>query len=170
MNATRRGTVSAVGLMLAAATLLAGCNSIGGFTGAAAGVATGTVTANPGVGIGVGVAVKAVTDDTIKRTLRRMHRSEQDEIARVAGALAVDEQKPWAIRHTIPYGNEHGEVRVTRAFTTPLATCKDFAFSVIDGEAARASATWYLATACQQGAKWKWAVAEPAVERWDALQ
>jgi hypothetical protein len=156
--------------MFAASMLLAGCNSIGGFTDAAAGIATGAVSANPAVGIGVGLAVKAVTDETVNYALRTMHRSEQDAIARIVGDLEADQQKPWAIKHVIPYRNEHGEVRVVRAFSTPLATCKDFAFSVIDGAGAQAKRAWFLATACQQGENWKWAVAEPAVERWGALQ
>jgi hypothetical protein len=156
--------------VFAATAVLCGCQSIGGFTGAAAGVATGAVSTNPAVGIAVGIAVKAATDETVGYVLRRMQRDEQDEIAGIVGTLAVDEQAPWQIKHSIPYGNERGEVRVTRAFATPLASCKEFAFSVIDGKGDDAKASWYFASACQQGTDWKWAVAEPAVERWGSLQ
>jgi hypothetical protein len=168
-RATRRRIGTALSLV-AAAALLGGCKSIGGFTGAAAGVATGAVSTNPAVGIAVGIAVKAATDETVNYVLRRMHGDEQDEIAGIVGTLGPDEQKAWEVKHSIPYGNEHGEVRVTRVFATPLANCKEFAFSVIDGKDTDAKASWYFASACQQGAAWKWAVAEPAVDRWGSLQ
>ena len=29
---------------------------------------------------------------------------------------------------------------------------------------------FYVATICQDGARWRWASAEPATERWGALQ
>jgi hypothetical protein len=64
----------------------------------------------------------------------------------------------------------HGEVRVLREFNSALASCKEFSFSVGDGDDAKAPAEWFVATACQQSEGWKWASAEPAVERWGNLQ
>jgi hypothetical protein len=54
----------------------------------------------------------------------------------IAGEIATmkpGERRPWKIEHDIPIGNEHGEVTVTRAFTTRLAPCKELAFSVEEG-------------------------------------
>jgi hypothetical protein len=66
--------------------------------------------------------------------------------------------------------DEVGEVRVLRVIETPLTLCKEIAFSVIDREAANPKHTWFTASACREGDRWKWAAAEPAVERWGSLQ
>ncbi len=39
--------------------------------------------------------------------------------------------------------------------------------TVADDQPQRA---FYTATVCQDGARWKWASAEPATERWGSLQ
>ncbi len=153
-----------------AGAAMSGCASIGAASGAAAGVATGAVTANPGIGIGVGIAVQAATDEAVNRYMKHMHRDQQDAIAALVGAMAVGESKPWRVKHRLPIENGHGEVRVTRSFDTALANCKEFAFSVVDGDKPDAKADWFTASACQRGAVWKWASAEPAVERWGTLQ
>lgn len=147
-----------------------GCQSIGAASGAAAGVATGAVTTNPAIGIGVGIAVQAATDEAVKRTTRRLHRDQQDAIATIVGQLRVDESRTWRVKHWLPIENGHGRVRVTRAFATPLADCKEFLFSFTHGDGNSAHEQWYAARACQQGARWKWADAEPAVARWGNLQ
>lgn len=157
-------------LSIYAGLALNGCASIGAAAGAIAGVATGTVSANPAVGIGVGIAVQGATDAAVKRYTRSMHTDQQDAISSLAGAMDVGETRPWRVKHKIPLENGHGEVRVTRAFATPLANCKEFVFSVADGEAPSAPRHWYTASACQQDSQWKWASAEPAVERWGTLQ
>jgi hypothetical protein len=154
---------------------LSGCNStsVGAAGGAAAGAATGIVTANPAIGIGVGIAVQAATTETINRYLRVMHTDQQDVIAALAGASPVGDTRPWKVKHTLPIENGHGQVRVLRAFATALADCKEFAFSVADGDEADSPEHWYTAAACQTPQDkrlWKWASAEPAVERWGNLQ
>jgi len=149
---------------------LNGCASVGAAAGAVAGAATGLVSANPAVGIGVGIAVQGATDEAVKRYTRSMHTDQQDAISNLAGQMEVGETRPWRVKHRIPLENGHGEVRVTRAFATPLANCKEFVFSVADGQAPSAPRHWYTASACQQDSQWKWASAEPAVERWGALQ
>jgi hypothetical protein len=162
--------VLAGALCVGASLLTSGCSSVGAASGAAAGVATGLVTANPAVGIGVGIAVQAVTDEAVKRYMRTMHTDQQNEIAELAGSMPVGDTKPWSVKHKLPIENGHGDVRVTRAFTSALAICKEFVFSVADGDKPGAHADWYTASACLQDNGWRWASAEPAVERWGNLQ
>jgi len=165
--------VAALGaLCVGAATLVGGCASIGAAGGAAAGAATGIVTANPAIGIGVGIAVQAATDVAVNTFMRNMHEDQQNAIATLVGALPVGGTQTWSVKHKLPIENGHGEVRVTHAFASPLALCKEFVFSVRDGNGPNAPEQWFTASACHDegGAGWKWASAEPAVERWGALQ
>lgn len=168
MSAAARAalTFATVSLLAATAAGLSGCGSVGAASGALAGAATGLVTANPAVGIGVGIAVQAATDEAVNRTMKHLHENQQNAIAQVAGGLAVGETHPWKVKNKLPIENGEGDVRVTRAFSTPLALCKEFAFSVKDG----AHADWFIASACQNQQGWKWATAEPAVARWGNLQ
>ena len=83
---------------------------------------------------------------------------------------AVGEVRPWEVRHNLPIGNERGEVRVVRAIETPLAQCKEALFSVDSGKAEAPERQWFLASACRQQSRWKWAAAEPTTERWTSLQ
>ncbi|PCE25068.1 hypothetical protein BWP39_11120 [Paraburkholderia acidicola] len=157
-------------LCIGAGVLLNGCSSVGAASGAAAGVATGLVTVNPAVGIGVGIAVQAATDEAVNGFMRDMHSDQQNLIAALAGAMPVGDARLWSVKHTLPIENGHGEVRVTRAFASALAICKEFVFSVVDGDGPQAPARWYIASACRQDKGWKWASAEPAVDRWGNLQ
>lgn len=154
------------GIVLAAS----GCSSIGAASGAAAAAATGIVTANPAVGIGVGIAVQAATDEAVGRFMKNMHADQQELIAETAGRLPVGGMDIWRIKHQLPVENGHGQVRVTRAFSNALTLCKEFVFSVQDGDKADAPEQWFTASACQDQSGWKWASAEPAVERWGTLQ
>jgi hypothetical protein len=168
----RRGYISAIGypLLLAAAAILSGCSSIGGFAGAAAGIASGAVTSNPAVGYAIGVGVQSATDATIKYVFRNWQKAEQDEIAAVIGNLEVGQSRRWEIVHLISYSNEHGEAYVTGLIDTPLALCKEVMLSVDTGEGVQFKRAWYTGSACRRNDAWKWAVAEPAVERWGSLQ
>ncbi|MGA9912606.1 hypothetical protein [Paraburkholderia sp.] len=170
LSGKRLRLVLAGALCVGASLLTSGCSSVGAVSGAAAGVASGLVTTNPAVGIGVGIAVQAATDEAVNRYMRTMHGDQQNLIAALAGAMPVGETRPWAVKHTLPIENGHGQVRVTRAFSSALALCKDFVFSVQDGDGPNAHEDWYTASACQQDKGWKWASAEPAVERWGNLQ
>jgi hypothetical protein len=154
----------------ASCTFMSGCTSIGAVAGAAAGVSTGVVTSNPAIGIGVGIAVQAATDEAVKRVVKSLHGDQQMTIAATAGELPVGETKSWRVKHVLPIENAHGEVRVLREFDSALATCREFAFSVTDGEKPGAPTDWFLASICQNQDGWKWASAEPAVDRWGALQ
>lgn len=171
MSGRRSARLLVAGVLCASTSILmSGCASVGAASGAAAGVATGLVTANPAVGIGVGIAVQAATDATVKRYMREMHGDQQNLIAALAGAMPVGETRPWSVKHSLPIENGHGQVRVTRAFASALAICKDFVFSVQDGDGPGAHEAWFTGSACHDDKGWKWASAEPAVERWGNLQ
>jgi len=160
---------SALLVCVVAATALVGCSSVGGITGAVAGVASGSATANPAVGVAVGIAVKAGVDFTINTVLRGWQHDEQMQIASLIGAMKVGEKLPWEIRHQVPYDNKQGKITVVRAFTTPLADCKEALFSVEGGDP-KVVAPHFVTTVCAGADGWKWALAEPAVARWGALQ
>ncbi len=172
-RALGRPSVTPIGRAFAASLVLialAGCRFTGDLVAAAAGGASGAATANPVVGLAVGVAVNSSIDATFAYVGRKMQQSEQDALAGEVGTMHVGERRPWHINHFIPIHNEHGEVVVTRDIVTPLATCKELAFSVQSGTGTDAKAAWYTTQACHDGTQWKWALAEPATERWDALQ
>ncbi|MDQ2804803.1 MAG: hypothetical protein M3Y41_19805 [Pseudomonadota bacterium] len=147
--------------------LLSGCKAAPQIAGLVTGAIAGGATANPAVGFAVGVGTVAAADYAFKYETRRWHRSEQDAIASVAGALPEGGQAPWRIRHDLPLGNERGRLEVVRVIANPLAPCKRVLFSVQEDETPEA---WYSADICQQATMWKWATAEPAVERWGYLQ
>jgi len=58
-------------------------------------------------------------------------------------------------------------VQVVRLIDTPLASCREIAFSVEDGPK---PSQWYITSICQQARRWKWAAAEPAVDHWGFLK
>ncbi len=147
---------------------LAGCNSAATLTGLAAGGVAGGATANPAVGYAVAVGANAAADYAFKYASRVRQRAEQNAIAAVAGDLPPGRTAPWRIDHTIPLGDEHGVVQVVAATDTPLAACREIAFSVQAGP--QHPPAWFDASICRQAKRWKWAVAEPAVERWGFLQ
>ncbi len=147
--------------------LLAGCTSAGNIIGVVVGGAAGGATANPAVGFGVGVATAAASDYAIRTVSRTWHGGEQDAIAAAAGSLPIGGTGPWRMRHTLPIGNEHGRLEVVRSIDNPLAPCREVLFSV---ERSGDAAAWYSVDVCQDAGHWKWASAEPAVERWGFLQ
>jgi hypothetical protein len=163
------GLVFAAGLA-ASCVLLSGCSSIGAAAGAAAGVSTGIISSNPAIGIGVGIAVQAATDEAVKRVMKSLHGDQQMAIATTAGAIPVGETKSWRVKHTLPVENGHGDVRVLSQTDNALTTCREFAFSVVDGDKPDAHVDWFLASVCKDPGGWQWAAAEPAVERWGNLQ
>ncbi len=110
----------------------------------------GGATANPAVGFGVGVATAAASDYAIRTVSRHWHQGEQDAIAAAAGSLPVGAIGPWRVVHSLPFGNEHGQLQVVRAIDNPLAACRQVLFSV---EAAGEAAAWYSVDVCQQAAR-----------------
>jgi len=153
------------------ALALAGCSSIGGFTGAVAGVATGTFSSNPAVGVAVGVSVKAATDATMNRVFRSLQSDEQDRIAEIAGNLNVGDRRAWKVHHLFSYGDEAGELLVLRSVDNALTSCKEIMFSVMSGKKELPIREWFITQACQRSnGQWHWAAAEPSTKRWGTLQ
>lgn len=146
--------------------LLAGCGFVADVSGLAAGGASGAATANPAVGFAVGVGVRAGVDELGRWITRRRHGGEQDAIAQAAGTAPLNEPRPWEIRHTIPFGNARGTVTALREIPNPLAPCREVLFAVDDD----GRAALFTTTLCHDGARWRWAAAEPAVPRWGLLQ
>lgn len=157
---------TAIMCAFAAAT---GCSSVGSISGAVAGAASGGASGNPAVGIAVGIGVRAAVDEAINAMLRRWSNEEQTRIAEQVGSMSVGQRQAWAVRHAVPYNNTQGQVQVVREFSTPLASCKEAVFSLANDDAAKPS-TWFLTTMCEGPQGWRWAAAEPAVQRWGALQ
>jgi hypothetical protein len=156
------------------ALALGGCNSFGELAGAASGTAAAAGSGNPAVGIAVGVGVRAVADWGARRVSRRWHRTEQEAIAAAAAEAPPGEARPWQVRHSLPIGNKQGEVRVLREIATPLAACREVAFSVDEAKPAEGDhamgRAWYLTSLCRDDRGWAWAAAEPATGRWGSLQ
>jgi hypothetical protein len=152
---------------LFALAALAGCTSsssqiVAVVTGGIAGASTGS----PAIGFLVGVATDAGANYVVRYYGRVRQGAEQDAIAQVAGDLPIGTEGDWKIEHFIPIGNEHGRLQVVRDIESPLAVCRELAFSVDDGK----QRSWYTTDICKQAEQWKWAAAEPAVARWGFLQ
>ena len=152
------------------AGLLGGCKSIPEIAGIAAGAAAGGSSGNPAVGFAVGVGVDAAATYAVNWIGRTRQHAEQQAIADAAANTIVGGAAPWRIRHTIPIGNEHGDLRVVREFTTRLAVCREVVFSVVDGDKPNSARSWYDTTICRDPKRWEWALAESAVPRWGFLQ
>lgn len=152
---------------LLAPILLGGCRSGAELTGLATGGAAGVATASPAVGYAVGIGTAVAANEFFNWVGRTREDAEQEAIAGAAAPLGEGGAAPWHIHHYIPLGNEHGEVRVVRVMTTPLAECREILFSV---EEEKTPANWYATSICHQASGWHWALAEPAVDRWGFLQ
>jgi hypothetical protein len=152
------------------ALLLAGCKGAPDIAAVIAGGAAGGASASPAVGFAVGVATDAAANYVFRYYARTRQGAEQDAIAEVAGELPVGTEAAWKIEHTIPIGDEHGQLQIVRTIDSPLAICKEVAFSVDEGKAETLKRAWFTTSICKQAEKWKWATAEPAVERWGFLQ
>ena len=188
MTPERRAFARAV-LPVVLLASLAGCGSVltegssdaAGLAGA--GIA-GAITKDATVGAAIGLGVRSVASFGLQYAERGVHRAEQDRIAAAAGALPENGAGMWSVSHAVAIEpDEHGELVVTRIFAArPDSgagfTCKEIVFSVDRGKPAANTAQpgpapargFYTATVCLDGDRWKWASAEPAVERWGNLQ
>ena len=167
-----------VALAAAAIIDMSGCSSVytesatagAGIAGAAV---AAKVTRNAAVATGIGLGAVAAAKAGVQYTERVVHKQTQDSIAIAAGSFAVGAVAPWAAKHSVPIeDNEHGRVTVSRIISTGALDCKEIVFSV-DQDATNkqpASSAFYVASVCRDGNAWKWASAEPATERWGALQ
>jgi hypothetical protein len=166
MNVAAR--VRSVAALLALSALLGGCQDVSTIAGIAGGSATAAATGNPAIGVAVGIGVSAGGNFLVRYIARVRAGAEQDVIAETAGALPDSGEGAWAIHHTIPIGNEHGNLWVIDTINTPIAICKEVVFSVFSG--AKVPPNWYTVDVCRDPNGWKWATAEPAVDRWGFLQ
>ncbi|MFC0401731.1 hypothetical protein [Paraburkholderia rhizosphaerae] len=178
LQAPRPGALLAALVVAAVATALSGCSSLysesatagAGIAGAAI---AGSLTNNAAVATGIGLGVVAAAHAGVQYSERVIHRNTQNGIAQVAGPLDVGGVAPWSITHTVPLeDDEHGRVTVSRVISTGVLDCKEIVFSV-DQSATQntpASSAFYVASICRNGNAWRWASAEPATERWGALQ
>jgi len=156
--------------LLAAVLALSGCKSVPEITGLITGGAAAAATGSPAVGFAVGVAVDAAANAGMRHVTRTWHAGEQDAIAQAAANLPEGGATTWKIEHFVPIGNEHGQLRIVRVIDSPLGACKEIAFSVDEGTGEKLKRNWYTTAICKQNETWKWAAAEPAVERWGFLQ
>ena len=152
--------------LIVACACLPGCASVGDISGAVAGIVSGAITANPAVGIAVGVSVRAAATEGVRRVSLARQRNEQDAIADAIADADVGESRPWGVDQRVT-GDAYGEVHVVRLIETPLTVCKEVLFSVVSAEGA--APVWFATIVCDDGERWKWAAAEPAVERWGNL-
>jgi hypothetical protein len=174
----RPGATAFIALALTITSALSGCSSLyseGAVAGAgiAGAAVAGKVTSNAAVATGIGLGAVAAARAGVQYSERVVHRNTQDGIARVAGPLDVGAIAPWSVTHSFPIeDDEHGRVTVSRAISTGALDCKEIVFSV-DQNATKnvpASSAFFVASICRDGNNWKWASAEPATERWGALQ
>lgn len=174
----RRRTLSLTLLAAAASLACSACSSLyseGAQTTAGIGGAAiaSKVTNNAAVATGIGLGAVAAAKAGVQYSERVVHTNTQDSIAKSAGPLDVGAVAPWSIKHSFPIeDDEHGRVTVSRAISTGALDCKEIVFSV-DHDATKdkaASSAFYVASVCRDGETWKWASAEPATQRWGALQ
>ncbi|SEC93372.1 hypothetical protein SAMN02787142_2210 [Burkholderia sp. WP9] len=174
----RPNATALVALVVAISSALSGCSSLyseGATAGAGiAGAALAAkVTNNAAVATGIGLGAVAAARAGVQYSERVVHTNTQDGIAKIAGPLDVGAVAPWSVTHSVPIeDDEHGRVTVSRMISTGALNCKEIVFSV-DQTATKnvpASSAFYVASICRDGENWKWASAEPATERWGALQ
>ncbi|WP_206003013.1 hypothetical protein [Paraburkholderia polaris] len=180
-KAAKRGHPNATALAalaVAISSALSGCSSLyseGATAGAGiAGAALAAkVTSNAAVATGIGLGAVAAARAGVQYSERVVHTNTQDGIAKIAGPLEVGAIAPWSVTHSMPIeDDEHGRVTVSRTISAGALDCKEIVFSV-DQTATKnvpASSAFYVASICRDGDNWKWASAEPATERWGALQ
>lgn len=150
--------------------LLSGCASVSRITAVVSGGVAGAATGSPAVGFAVGVATDAAANYTLRWVARVRQGAEQDAIAQIAGEMPVGTKADWKIEHTIPIGDEHGQLQIVRQIDNPLTACREVAFSVDEGKGEKLKQGWFTTDICKQQDHWKWASAEPAVDRWGYLQ
>jgi len=165
------------GLMAAGVMMLSGCSSLvteGSSAGAGiAGAAlVNSVTKNAGVAAGIGIGVQAITRTAVQYEQRKIHGEAQQQIAKVAGPLKLGQVQAWRTTLSVPLESEEaGRVAISRVISTGELDCKEIIVSVEQSGSDKLPASeFYVAAICRNGSRWDWASAEPATERWGALQ
>lgn len=155
---------------------LSGCgNFLTATTGDVAGIAgagiSAAITKSPAIATGIGLGVGAAANAGLQYTERHVHHTEQQRIADAAGPLRVGQVATWSVAHKLPIEpNEHGEVTVTSETGGRGMRCKAIIFSVAHETDGKPDPAFYTASVCGRPGDWHWALAEPATERWGALQ
>ena len=161
-------------LVLLCLLALPGCTSLlSAGTADVAGVASagisGGITRNAAIGAGVGLGVAAGANAGLALVERRVHATEQDQIAAAAGPLVPGQAAAWRVAHTLPIeADQHGEVAVYRVINTATFHCKAVVFSVVNEK--NQPQGLYTTTICLDNKRWRWAEAEPTTARWGVLQ
>ena len=157
---------------LIAVVVMPGCTNTGSAvdsgvsSGAAGGAASGITSATGSalIGAAAGIGAGAGLDVGIKYVERRIHRNVQEAVAEAAGPLGEGQSAIWHVKAWLPLAERHGTVETTRLFGSAIP-CKDVVFTV-DGDD-----DLYVTTMCQdKRGTWRWALAEPTVDRWGSLQ
>ena len=175
------GFLSRHGLVLALMPLilspLSGCGSIlsigasdlAGVAGA--GLAAG-VTRDAATAAATGLGAQSLAREGVRYLQRRVHRTEQEAIAEVAGRLDPGAVARWSVNHTLPLEDDaRGEMVVSRILGAGTFHCKEIVFSVETTRWRETRRAFYVAMICQDGNRaWRWASAEPSVGRWGGLQ
>ena len=162
----RRPALAAAVLLPVLLPVLGGCAIVPDIAAIATGGGVAAATGSPALGFAAGLGVRAAVDALLSYVDRARRADEQDIIAEAAGSAPLGEERPWAIRRTIPIGNASGTLLAVREFGAPLTTCREVVFTVVDGADRRLLTT----TLCHRGDRWAWAAAEPAVDRWGSMQ
>jgi hypothetical protein len=162
---------------------LGGCSSLltqsaGAGAGVGSAAIANAITTNGAVTAGIGLGAQAAAIAGVQYLEKRVHNAEQNAIADAAANVPVGGVADWRIVHQIPIeDDEHGELSVTRYLTPNLPTsdgspfeCKEIIFSVDTTKHKARQEAFYIADVCRDGTRWKWASAEPATQRWGALQ
>ncbi|MBK4738787.1 hypothetical protein [Noviherbaspirillum pedocola] len=158
------------------AVSLCGCSSfLQQGTGAAAGVSgaaiAASVTSDAAVATGIGVGVQSLAQAGVQQAQRVVHTEEQNQIAAIAGKLAPGQVAAWQVSHTVPIEpSSRGQVAVSRVVGAQSLDCREIVFSVDPAPKSKQDKGFFVAMICRDGERWKWASAEPATERWGALQ
>jgi hypothetical protein len=162
------------GLVLACCT--AGCSSLlnqgsAELAGVGGAAIAGAVTTDAALATGIGLGAQALGQAALQSAQRRVRRAAQDKIAEAAGELEPGAVASWDIDHGVQLEkDERGRVTVSRVISGGDLHCKEIVFSVDSVVEGNPHSGFYLAAICRDGARWKWASAEPATERWGSLQ
>jgi hypothetical protein len=146
---------------------LAGCaessSALHGVTTAGIAAALGSA-GGPVVGFLAGIGAGYAVDQGVKYGEREMQANAQQAIADTAGPLEEGKGATWEVTDATPFFGRSGTVQVARAFGEAIP-CKDAVFTVGD------KPELFVTTICRDRSdRWRWAIAEPTVQRWGALQ
>ncbi|APT57345.1 MAG: hypothetical protein DI532_05150 [Azospirillum brasilense] len=157
-----------LGLGACQSLLQEGTADVAGIGGAALATA---VTDNGAVATGIGFGVRAVAQAGLQYAFRKAQHSEQQAIADAAGPVPLGQVADWKVVHdTAILPDQHGKVTVVREIGGQDLRCREIIFSVEEQAKQGVKQEFFTAAICRNKEGWSWASAEPATERWGALQ